>query len=81
LPASVPPGAITTAVMLPPGRARFATNPAATGSTLPYRTIGIVLVASRAARMAAVVMARMTSIRSRTSSRANPGKRSTWPSA
>jgi hypothetical protein len=52
LPTSVNPGAIRTPVRLPPGRARLTTIPAAIGSTPPYITIGIVVVASLAARIA-----------------------------
>ena len=40
-------------MMLPPGRARLATRPCATGSGVPVITIGIVCVACWAARVAA----------------------------
>ena len=47
-------------VMLPPGRARLAMSPVATGSAaMPPMTIGIVLVASLAAKLAGVPEARM----------------------
>ena len=41
-------------VTLPPGRARLATNRYATASPLPAKTIGIVVVACLAARIAGV---------------------------
>jgi hypothetical protein len=62
LPAKVPSGAISTPVTLPPGRARFGTIPGATGSKLPYATIGTVDVACLAAWAACVPTVTMTSI-------------------
>ena len=48
-------------VMFPPGRARLAMSPVATGSAaMPPMTIGIVLVASLAAKLAGVPDATMS---------------------
>jgi len=49
-------------VMFPPGRARLCTNPEAIGSASMTKTMGIVLVARRAARIAAVPDRTMTSL-------------------
>jgi hypothetical protein len=46
--------------MLPPGLAKLATSPKATGSATPAMTIGIVLVAACDARAAGVPKATMT---------------------
>ena len=43
-----------TPVMLPPGRGRLATKPSATGSTPTIMTMGLLLVARLAARIAGV---------------------------
>ena len=61
-------------VRLPPGRARVATSPLATGST-ERPTIGIVVVACLAARTADVPPATITSTGSRTTSATRSGKR------
>src|SRR6185437_14624405 len=50
-----------TPVMLPPGRARLATNPDPTGSPTDVMTIGIVEVARRTAITVGVAHATMTS--------------------
>jgi len=64
-------------VMLPPGRARLAMSPVATGSAaMPPMTIGIVLVASLAAKLAGVPEARMRRTFMATSSAASVGSRS-----
>jgi hypothetical protein len=68
-------------VMLPPGRATFATKPAATGSATTVMTMGMVFVASATAWTAAVVPTTTTSTLSATSSPASLGKRSGCPSA
>src|SRR5204862_7972770 len=47
-----------TPVRLPPGRARLATRPSATGSPQPVKTIGIVEVAAFAARDCGITTAR-----------------------
>ena len=67
--------------MFPPGRARLATNPLATGSLSDDMTMGIVLVASLAARFAVEPPETMTSTLRRTSSAASVGRRSGFPSA
>src|SRR5262249_20213695 len=64
-------------VILPPGRATLPTNPWATASVYVVMTIGIVLVACCAARIAALPAAIRTWIGSRTSSVARSGSRST----
>jgi hypothetical protein len=56
-------------------------NPAPTGSTALIITIGIVVVARLAAAMVGLVPATITSTRSRTSSAARSGSRSSLPSA
>ena len=71
---------VESPVMLPPGRARLTTNPLRTGSGSAAMTIGIVAVASRAARMVRP-RATMTCTGMRTSSAASPGKWSRCPSA
>jgi hypothetical protein len=64
-------------VMLPPGRARLATSPVSTGSAaMPPMTIGIVLVACLAAKLAGVPEARMSCTFMATSSAASAGSRS-----
>ena len=60
--------------MFPPGRARLATNPLPTGSLSNVMTMGIVLVASLAARVSAGPAVTMTSTLRRTSSAARCGK-------
>ena len=67
---------LVTPVLLPPGRARLSTRPAATGSVTPMKTIGIVAVALRAASAALVVTATRMSGFSRTSSAAKSASRS-----
>src|SRR6202048_2387947 len=67
-------------VTFPPGRARLATIPAPTGSPADM-TIGMELVALRAASVAGVPQATMTSTGKRTNSTANSGNRSAAPSA
>ncbi len=68
-------------VIFPPGRARLATKPNATGSPLVTMTIGIVVVAFLAARIAGDPAVSMTSTLRRTNSAANSGSRSNFPSA
>ncbi len=68
-------------VMFPPGRARLATNPLPTGSGSCAMTMGIVEVASLAARVAVGPAVTMTSTLRRTSSAASAGRRSSFPSA
>ena len=68
-------------VTLPPGLARLATKPAATGSPLRAMTMGMVDVARLTASIAGVATAKITSTLSLTSSSARPGTRSAWPSA
>jgi hypothetical protein len=68
-------------VMFPPGRARLATRPVATGSTTAAMTTGFVRVASLATRIAGTAAVTMTSTLSRTGSAASPGTRSYFPSA
>ena len=68
-------------VTFPPGRAKLATRPALTGSPTATITIGMVLVAAFAARLAGVAAATITSTRSRTSSATSSGSRSCRPSA
>ncbi len=67
--------------MFPPGRARLCTNPEAIGSASMTKTMGIVLVARRAARIAAVPDRTMTSTLTWTSSATRAGSRSGFPSA
>ena len=68
-------------VMFPPGRARLATNPLPTGSLSNAMTMGIVEVASLAARVAVGPPVTMMSTLRRTSSAASAGRRSSFPSA
>ena len=68
-------------VMFPPGRARLATNPVPTGSPSLVMTMGIVVVASLAARVAAGPAETMMSTLRRTSSAARSGSRSNLLSA
>src|SRR6266852_423728 len=68
-------------VILPPGRARLATIPVATGSPIGPVTIGIVLVAFLAARLPGVVYATMIAGLRRTHSAARVGNRSYLPSS
>ena len=65
--------------MFPPGRARLATNPLPTGSLSNAMTIGIVVVASLAARVAVGPPVTMTSTLRRTNSAASSGRRSSFP--
>jgi hypothetical protein len=67
-------------VMFPPGRARFATNPRPTGLLL-VMTIGMRLVAWRAALVASDPAVKMTSILRLTSSSARLSSRSGCPEA
>ena len=67
--------------MFPPGRARLATNPLATGSLSLVMTMGIVTVAALAGRVADGPAVTMTSTLRRTSSAASEGRRSSCPSA
>ena len=67
--------------MLPPGRARLATKPAAIGSVAATMTIGIDVVAFCAAPLAGSPNATMISTLRRTSSAARAGNRSSFPSA
>ena len=66
---------------LPPGRARLSINPAPTGFPALTMTMGIPVVASRAAMLAATATATITSTLSATNSRASPGRRSNTPPA
>jgi hypothetical protein len=66
-----------TPVRFPPGRLMLATRPALTGSAPPMKTIGIVVVASFAARAVWYPDA-MTFTRRLTSSAASAGTRSGW---
>src|SRR5262249_10120802 len=68
-------------VTFPPGRARLDTSPSATASPRAKATMGIVVVACRAARAAAVLGAMITSTSRPTSSTANGAKRAGWPCA
>src|SRR5689334_2554703 len=68
-------------VMLPPGRARLATKPVATGAPAGAMTMGIVPVASLAAWTAGVKIATITSTFDRTSSTARAFARSLRPPA
>src|ERR1051325_3999744 len=68
-------------VMFPPGRARLGTSPFPTGSLSCAVTMGIVTVASLAARVAAGPLVRITSTLRRTSSAARPRSRSALPCA
>jgi len=71
-----------TPVMFPPGRARLATRPAATGSPEVTNTIGMVVVAAFAARAGGVpANAAITATLRETRSASSDGNRSWWPSA
>ena len=71
-----PPARKLAPVTLPPGRFRLATRPSLTGSSPVAKTIGIVAVASLAARAAGKPLAQMTRAGRRTSSTASAGDRS-----
>src|SRR5262249_36550906 len=66
-------------VALPPGRARLATKPCATGSPLTPKAIGIVAVAALAASVEGSPIVAITATRRRTRSDINGGRRSFWP--
>src|SRR5258706_225977 len=68
-------------VIFPPGRARLVTNPLPTGSGSCKKTMGIVVVASLAARVSVAPVVTITSTLSRTSSAARAGARVKFPSA
>src|SRR5262249_23475838 len=68
-------------VRLPPGRARLATRPVATGSPGSAKTIGIIVVACFAAKIDWVPYVTITSTLSRTNSAAISAARSLRPSA
>ncbi len=68
-------------VMLPPGLARLATNPAPTASETPAMTMGAVFEARCAARAACWLESTITSAFCASSSRARMSRRSTEPSA
>ena len=68
-------------VMFPPGRARLAMNLLPTGSVSFVMTMGIVVVASFAARVGNGPAVTMMSTLRRTSSAASAGRRSSFPSA
>ena len=70
-----------TPVALPPGRARFATRPNLTGSSLTENTVGTVEVAALASNAGALPDVAITATRRRTRSAASAGKRSIWSSA
>ena len=70
-----------TPVMLPPGRARLATNPCSTASSTPPMTIGMVFVACLAAWTAGGPVVTMTSTLRRARLVARPTSRSAMPSA
>jgi hypothetical protein len=72
---------VDSPVMLPPGWERLAMNPVETGSESLVMTMGIVEVASLAARVAAGPAVTMMSALKRTSSAARSGSRSGFPSA
>src|SRR5215813_2439549 len=73
---------VDSPVIFPPGRARLVTDPWATGSTSPAMTMGIVLVASLAARVAPPPPpVTITSTFNRTNSAARAERRSSSPSA
>jgi len=65
--------------MLPPGRARLATNRLPTGSKARIMTMGIVFVTLCAATIEGLSDATITSTLSRTSSAARSGNRSVLP--
>ena len=66
---------VESPVTLPPGRARLATRPSPTGSTLLVTTIGIVVVAFLAADAAGPDVTTIRSTLSRTKSAASKGRR------
>ena len=68
-------------VMLPPGRARLVTSPAATRSGATMVTMGIVVVARRAAAISRVPVTTMTFTCRSTSSAANSVTRGSFPAA
>src|SRR5207249_3760498 len=68
-------------VTFPPGRARLATTPSATGSGTRVMTMGIVDVARFAATVSRVAVVTRTSTWDLTSSATRPGRRSGLPSA
>src|SRR5262245_35360398 len=72
---------LASPVTLPPGRAKLAIRPSATGSTEVVITIGMVVVAFFAANTGAVDVPTMTSTLRRTSSAASSGRRSFFCSA
>ena len=63
-------------VRLPPGRLRLATRPIATGSVPTEKTMGMVVVAAFAARVAERPLVIITATRRRTRSAASAGNRS-----
>ena len=68
-------------VTLPSGRARLRANPAVIGSEAPDITIGMLVVARRAAAVVGVPIARMTSTQRCTNSWAKAARRSSFRSA
>ena len=70
------PATKLTPVKLPPGRARLATRPSLTGSSLTLKTIGIVVVALAAARVVAFPMVTSTATCRRANSATSSGNRS-----
>src|SRR5215510_11454842 len=64
-----------TPVRLPPGRARLETRPVRSGNAVRLKTIGMVVVACFAARLAGVPAVQMTSTLSSTSARASRSSR------
>jgi hypothetical protein len=70
-----------TPVMFPPGRAKLATRPVATGSPTAIMTSGIDVVAFLTASEAGVSAVTITSTFEATSSAMSAGKRSYFPSA
>jgi hypothetical protein len=70
-----------TPVMFPPGRARLAAKPLATGSPNAAATIGTVAVALRAAATAEVEFVTISSAPALTSSSVSAVSRSYFPSA
>ena len=80
--ASISPTKKLMPVALPLGRARLATMPNATGSSLTPKTIGIVAVADLAAIEAGVLPGvAITATRRRIRSASTAGKCSKWPSS
>src|SRR5262249_31803230 len=66
-------------VALPPGRARLATKPCATGSPLTPKAIGILAVAALAASVEGSPIVAITATRRRTRSATSDDRRSYWP--